>query len=200
MRQLGGSALPSAVAPSATPTTSLTTWPCSYYLVLTPTEVSLQDLEAVAAPRSIMEPCLEEAKGETGWTSPRSSTGRAGTATSPCRCQPTPGWPRSARPRRKKGRSPGLAMGAQGVPAVDGGAAAARELTGAWPGVVVAETSQAPASPVPSSLSSCAPGRARSLMSHNYGSSTRTMHSSSIGRAGSVWEKLGSLDPEVPPG
>lgn len=44
------------------------------------------------------------------WTSMRSAPGRAGTATAPCRCWRTPGWPRFAvRPRRKRKMSPGRA-------------------------------------------------------------------------------------------
>jgi hypothetical protein len=52
------------------------------------------------------------------------------------------------------------------------GAAAARALAGASPGVVVAEASQALASPV-QPRPSCAPRQARELMSRNYGRSIR---------------------------
>jgi len=158
----------------------------AYYLA--PTEVTLQHLATVAATRYTVEQCLEEARGRPGWTSMRSATGRAGTATSPCRCWRTPGWPRSAvRPRRKKGMSPrpGKVDRARSAPAAGGGAAAARALAGASPGVVALETSQALASPAQPLPSSHAPERSRYIMSHNYGSSiSPRAQSRRLGRAG----------------
>jgi hypothetical protein len=143
----------------------------------------------VAATRSVVEPCCKEVKGEGA--GPGGGPARAELAPSP---HLVPAGPcRAGRDLKPGGEGKGVSFGphqregARDVPAAGGAACA---LAGAWSGVVMVEASPALASLVQALPSSRAPRRARELMGHNDGCSTKLI---------AVWPSRCKVDPRPLP-
>jgi hypothetical protein len=130
----------------------------AFYACFGRVATSLVGLVRVAGTRWAIEEGFQQAKVRSAWTTTRSAAGRAGTATSPWRCWPTPSWsspaPMPAMATRQRGTPqpdrwarPGPADRSRGPPSAGGagldGTDRARVRTG------LVQVAQAPPGPRP---------------------------------------------------